>query len=125
MRLRPHAESSHARTVRGQAPHHGRCAAEAAEAHDAIATDTASSNGAPSTLDAPTILKWQQPNGVQMFWTRAKLAFELPQRRFKKGSYLFIDLEGATRLPCWLRSPHYPFLSPNRPWLPEKQLRNS
>jgi hypothetical protein len=45
--------------------------------------------------EVPTILKWSEPDSMQVMATRAKLAFAWPQRRFKDGSYLSIKLAGA------------------------------
>jgi hypothetical protein len=53
------------------------------------------SNGDGIGEPVPTILEYK-PGGVQSAWcTHAKLAFAVPWRRFKKGSFLSIKLEGA------------------------------
>lgn len=61
-----------------------------------MTADDAAQNGAPATPAAPlpTILDWTEPDSMRRLATNTKLAFALPQRRFKKGSYLTIRLEG-------------------------------
>ncbi len=39
-------------------------------------------------------LKFVEPSGGDKFWTRCKLIFALPWRRFKKDSVLTMKLEG-------------------------------
>ena len=65
----------------------------AATATATVSADDAAQNGAPAA-PLPTILEWNEPDGMRRFTTNAKLAFALPQRRFKQGSYLTIRLEG-------------------------------
>jgi hypothetical protein len=48
-----------------------------------------------ATAEAPTILKWRERTGNEKLLTKAKLSLALPQRRFKKGSFLTMKLEGA------------------------------
>eukprot|EP00892_Ulva_mutabilis_P012513 jgi/Ulvmu1/9634/UM054_0066.1 len=67
------------------------------EAPTAETADAQPQNGSSGT-DAealPTILNYKEPDAQQRFQTSAKLAFALPWRRFKKGSFLSIKLDGA------------------------------
>lgn len=52
-------------------------------------------NGFISEVESvPTILKFKERDAAQRFQTSCKLALALPWRRFKKGSFLSIKLDG-------------------------------
>jgi hypothetical protein len=53
-----------------------------------------------------TILEYKKPDSNAEFWTRFKLAFALKWRRFKKGSFLVMKLEGVqpVRTICFLHT---------------------
>lgn len=78
------------------------CRAQAPQAEsaasEAVAPADSSSKVAAAPEDhaePPTILTWREPDDAQKLATRASLVFALPQRRFKKNSFLCIKLEGA------------------------------
>jgi hypothetical protein len=58
-------------------------------------TNIAANNGNGAGKPVPTILEFKEGGVQSAFSTQTKLALAIPWRRFKKGSFLTIKLEGT------------------------------
>lgn len=78
------------------------CAPQEAPATDTATSQPPTGTGGSTDDPLPTILIFKEPDAQQRFQTSCKLALALPWRRFKKGSFLSIKLEGMRG--CLVRS---------------------
>ena len=77
------------------------CAPQEAPATDTATSQPPTGTGGSTDDPLPTILNFKEPDAQQRFQTSCKLALALPWRRFKKGSFLSIKLEGMRGCRTW------------------------